>query len=158
MVRCDRERWRELLSSLKTLRARWPDQRLYLILDNFFPHKHPEVRTWCAANQVELVFLPTYASWLNWIEAEFAARYFSLNGTDHRSHATRITPSRLHDGALGGACAQQAEGGPFRPSRRSDFGERQRDVRRPYRITLRPGGRRPGRSAVWPDPGAESPS
>ena len=36
----------------------------------------------------QLVFLPTYGSWLNWIEAEFAAlRYFALNGTDHRSHA-----------------------------------------------------------------------
>ena len=35
-----------------------------------------------------MVFLPTYGSWLNWIEAEFAAlRYFALNGTDHRSHA-----------------------------------------------------------------------
>jgi hypothetical protein len=33
------------------------------------------------------VFLPTYGSSLNWIEAEFAAlRYFALNGTDHRSH------------------------------------------------------------------------
>ena len=32
--------------------------------------------------------MPTYGSWLNWIEAEFAAlRYFALNGTDHRSHA-----------------------------------------------------------------------
>jgi hypothetical protein len=31
---------------------------------------------------------PTYASCLNWIEAEFAAvRYVALNGTDHRSHA-----------------------------------------------------------------------
>jgi hypothetical protein len=29
-----------------------------------------------------------YGSWLNWIEAEFAAlRYFGLNGTDHGSHA-----------------------------------------------------------------------
>jgi hypothetical protein len=29
----------------------------------------------------------TYGSWLNWIEAAFAAlRYFALNGTDHRSH------------------------------------------------------------------------
>ncbi|NMH93517.1 transposase [Pseudonocardia bannensis] len=38
-------------------------------------------------NAVELVFLPTYGSWLNWIEADFAAlRYFALNGTDHRSH------------------------------------------------------------------------
>ncbi|OKI56401.1 hypothetical protein [Micromonospora sp. CB01531] len=34
-----------------------------------------------------MVFLPTYGSWLNWIESEFAAlRYFALNGTDHRSH------------------------------------------------------------------------
>ncbi|WBC03739.1 IS630 family transposase [Micromonospora sp. WMMA1976] len=84
----DRKRWREFLSFLKTLRRRWPDQKLYLICDNFSPHKHPEVRAWCAANQVDLVFLPTYASWLNWIEDEFAAvRYFALNGTDHRSHA-----------------------------------------------------------------------
>jgi hypothetical protein len=40
-----------------------------------------------AANDVELVFLPAYSSWLNWIECEFAAlRTFALNGTDHRSH------------------------------------------------------------------------
>jgi hypothetical protein len=33
------------------------------------------------------VFLPTYRSWLNWIETEFAAlRYFALNATDHRNH------------------------------------------------------------------------
>ena len=32
--------------------------------------------------------MPTYGSWLNWIEAGFAVlRYFALNGTDHRSHA-----------------------------------------------------------------------
>ncbi|WFE67423.1 transposase [Micromonospora sp. WMMD714] len=60
--------------------------------DNFSPHKHPEVRAWCTANQVELVFLPTYASWLNWIEAEFAAvRYFALNGTDHHTHTEQDT-------------------------------------------------------------------
>ena len=57
-----------------------------MIADNFSPHKHPNVRLWAARNNVELVFLPTYASWLNWIESEFAAlRYFALNGTDHRS-------------------------------------------------------------------------
>ena len=44
---------------------------------------------------MELVFLPTYASWLNWIEAEFAAlRYFALNGTDHPA-----TPIRSRIGA-----------------------------------------------------------
>ncbi|MEU9625023.1 hypothetical protein [Streptomyces sp. NPDC048155] len=49
----------------------------------------PEEREqpWAAANDVELIFLPTYGSWLNWIESEFAAlRYFALNGTDHRNH------------------------------------------------------------------------
>ena len=47
----------------------------------------PELRG-TQANDVELVFLPTYSSWLNRIEPEFAAlRYFALNGTDHRTHA-----------------------------------------------------------------------
>ncbi|MFF3358154.1 transposase [Streptomyces sp. NPDC002917] len=69
----------------KSLRVRWPGEKLYVVLDNFSPHKHPNVRAWVAANDVELVFLPTYGSWLNWIESEFAAlRYFSLNGIDHR--------------------------------------------------------------------------
>jgi transposase len=59
-----------------------------VIMDNFSPHKHAEVTSWAAANDVELVFLPACASRLNWIESEFAAvRYFALNGTDHRSHA-----------------------------------------------------------------------
>ncbi|MCW2898165.1 MAG: family transposase [Streptosporangiaceae bacterium] len=83
-----RKRWREFLSFLKTLRDRWPGDRLYLVLDNYGPHKHPAVRDWAAANDVELVSLPTYGSWLNWIESEFAAlRQFALNGTDHRTHA-----------------------------------------------------------------------
>lgn len=84
----DRKRAREFLGLLKALRGRWPGEKLYLICDNFSTHKHTSVKAWCAANQVELVFLPTYASWLNWIECEFAAlRYFALNGTDHQSHA-----------------------------------------------------------------------
>ncbi|MFY1587851.1 transposase [Micromonospora sp. WMMD734] len=66
----DRKRWCDFLSFLKTLRHRWPDQHFYLILDNFSPCKHRQVRAWCFANQVDLVFLPTYASWLNWVEAE----------------------------------------------------------------------------------------
>jgi transposase len=82
-----RKRWQEFLGLLKALRARWPGAKLYVVLDNFSPHKHPNVRAWAAAHHVELVYLPTYGSWLNWIESEFAAlRYFALNGTDHRSH------------------------------------------------------------------------
>jgi transposase len=82
-----RKRWTQFLDLLKALRARYPDERLFVILDNYSPHKRAEVAHWCAANNVELVFIPTNASWLNWIEAEFAAlRYYALNGTDHRSH------------------------------------------------------------------------
>lgn len=84
----DRKRATEFLAFLKVLRRRWPGEKLYQICDNFSPHRHPTVRAWCQSNDVELVFLPTYGSWLNWIEAEFAAlRYFALNGTDHRNHA-----------------------------------------------------------------------
>ncbi|MFF3432383.1 transposase [Streptomyces sp. NPDC002602] len=66
--------------------------RLHVVLDKSSPHKHPNVRAWAAANKVELVFLPTYGSWLNWIESEFAAlRHFALNGTDHRSRDEQNT-------------------------------------------------------------------
>jgi hypothetical protein len=83
----ERKRWREFLAFLKLLRARWPGQKLYLVVDNFSPHKHPKVTGWAAENNVEMVFLPTCSSWLNWIESEFAAlRYFALGGTDHHTH------------------------------------------------------------------------
>lgn len=35
-----RKRWRELLGLLKALRARWPGQKLHVVLDNFSPHQH----------------------------------------------------------------------------------------------------------------------
>lgn len=93
----ERKRHREFLDLLKTLRPRWPTEKLYLIYDNFSPHHHPAVRAWAAAHQVELVFLPTYGSWLNWIESEFAAlRYFALDGTDHRSHTEQNTAIRAY--------------------------------------------------------------
>jgi transposase len=86
----DRKRWTEFRAFLQSLRQRWPGQKLYVIVDNFSPHKRKEVHDWCAANDVELVFLPTYSSWLNWIECEFAAlRTFALNGTDHQSHGAQ---------------------------------------------------------------------
>jgi transposase len=83
----DRKRHQEFLGFLQVLRWQFPTGRLYLIVDNFSPHLHAKVTAWCVEHNVELVFLPTNASWLNWIESEFAAlRYFALNGTDHQSH------------------------------------------------------------------------
>ena len=89
VMRCyRRKRWREVLLFLKQIRARYAAKtRLYLILDNFSPHKHAEVRAWSALANVELVFTPTYASWLNRIEANFSGvRYFALGNSDYRDH------------------------------------------------------------------------
>jgi hypothetical protein len=61
----DHKSSRESLDLLKVLRRRWPGEKLYVVCDNFSPHRHPTVRSWCAANEVELVFTPTYGSWLN---------------------------------------------------------------------------------------------
>jgi hypothetical protein len=68
-----------------------PDVRIAIVLDNFSPHlstkKDQRVGEWAAANNVELAYVPFYASWLNRIEAQFTAlRYFALDGTDHPSH------------------------------------------------------------------------
>lgn len=88
----DRKRWVEFLDFLRQLRRRFPTGRLYVVLDNFSPHKKAEVREWCVGNDVELVFTPTNASWLNWIECEFTAlRYFALDGTDYPSHDVQDT-------------------------------------------------------------------
>ncbi|MCH6172495.1 IS630 family transposase, partial [Pseudonocardia alaniniphila] len=92
----DRKRWQEFLAFLKQLRTRFPTGRLYVVCDNFSPHKKDQVHDWCTAHQVELVFTPSNASWLNWIECEFTAlRYFTLDGSDYPSHAAQ-------EAALGG--------------------------------------------------------
>ena len=68
-----------------------PEVRIAIVMDNFSPHlstrKDQRVGEWAAANNVELAYVPTNASWLNRIECQFTAlRYFTLDGTDHRSH------------------------------------------------------------------------
>jgi transposase len=86
----DRKRWPEFLDFCKQLRRRFPTGRLYLVCDNYGPHQKAEVIGWCAEHDVELVFTPTNASWLNWIECEFTAlRYFTLDSSDYPSHAAQ---------------------------------------------------------------------
>jgi transposase len=89
VMRCyRRKRWQEFLSFLKTLRRSHPRSlRLFVVLDNFSPHRRAEVVRWTRLNNVRLVFTPTYASWLNRIEPLFAGvRYFALNNSDYRDH------------------------------------------------------------------------
>jgi len=79
--------WREVRELLRTLRARFAGH-LIVVLDNFSPHHKHELAAWAADHDIELVYLPTYASWLNLIECQFQAlRRFALNGTDYPSHA-----------------------------------------------------------------------
>jgi transposase len=78
--------WREVRELLRSLRARF-SEHLIVVLDNFSPHHKKELGGWAVEHDIELVFLPTYASWLNLIECQFAAlRKFALNGTDYAGH------------------------------------------------------------------------
>ena len=80
------------LAFCRYLRSLYPPEvRIAIVLDNFSPHlstrKDQRVGEWAAANNVELAYVPTNASFLNRIECQFTAlRYFALDGTDHRSH------------------------------------------------------------------------
>ncbi len=86
----DRKRWPEFGDFCKQLRRRFPTGKLYVICDNYGPHKKAEVTRWCADHDIELVYTPSNASWLNWIESEFQAlRYFTLDGTDYPDHAAQ---------------------------------------------------------------------
>ena len=68
-----------------------PEVRIAIVMDNFssalVDQEGQRVGEWAAANNVELAYVPTNASFLNRIECHFTAlRYFALNGTDHRNH------------------------------------------------------------------------
>jgi transposase len=82
----------EFLAFVRYLRSLHPPSvRIAIVLDNFSPHLSTKTDTrvgdWARANNVELAYVPFYASWLNRIEAQFQAlRYFTLDGTDHPSH------------------------------------------------------------------------
>jgi len=64
----------EVLGFYKQIRMRYdPCLRIYLVADNLSTHKTPAIREWAQQSNVELVFTPTYASFLNRIECHFWA-------------------------------------------------------------------------------------
>ncbi|MGW5366678.1 IS630 family transposase [Actinopolymorpha pittospori] len=88
----DRKRWPQFLDFCKQLRRRFPAGKIYLVCDNYGSHGKTEVTDWCTGHDIELVYTPTNASWLNWIESEFTAiRYFTLDGSDYPSHTAQET-------------------------------------------------------------------
>jgi transposase len=97
-----RKRRGEFLGFLRYVRSLYPPAiRIAIVLDNYSPHLSTRtdrrVGRWAAANNVELAYTPTNASHLNRIEAQFTAlRYFTLDGTDHGSHAEQANMIRRY--------------------------------------------------------------
>ena len=95
----DRTAFLRFVKYLRSLHP--PEVRIAIVLDNFSPHLSTKtdqrVGDWADANNVELAYTPTYSSWLNRIEAQFQAlRYFTLDGTDHASHAEQASMIRRY--------------------------------------------------------------
>ena len=74
-----------MLAFYRQIRMRYdPKLRIYLIADNLSTHKTPTIREWAADSNVELVFTPTYASFLNRIECHFwGIAEFVINNADY---------------------------------------------------------------------------
>jgi transposase len=99
VIRKDRTAFIRFLKCVRSLHP--PEMRIGMVLDNFSPHlstkKDQRVGDWAAVNNVELAYTPTYSSWLNRIEAQFQAlRYFTLDGTDHATHAEQASMIRRY--------------------------------------------------------------
>ena len=77
----------EVLAFYRQIRMRYdPKLRIYLIADNLSTHTTPAIREWADRSNTELVFTPTYASFLNRIECHFwGIGEFVINNADYGS-------------------------------------------------------------------------
>lgn len=57
-----------LCAWLRQVRAAYPDHDLYVVWDNWPVHAHPKVLEQARALDITIIWLPTYAPWLNPIE------------------------------------------------------------------------------------------
>jgi transposase len=66
-------RHQEWLKFLRLIERSTPKRKqLHLIIDNYSPHKHPEVQAWLQKHKrFKIHFTPTSASWLNMVERFF---------------------------------------------------------------------------------------
>jgi transposase len=80
----------DVLGFMRTIRLLYPArQKLYWIQDNLSANWTPDIRAFAAANKIELVPTPTYASYLNRIESHFRPiQEFVFNNTDYRDWET----------------------------------------------------------------------
>jgi hypothetical protein len=86
-----RKRIVDVLAAFRALRRCYRGWRLFVVLDNLHNvHDHPRFLRALRRLRIRPVFVPTDASWLNLIEAQFGVlRRFTLTGTDDRTHEQR---------------------------------------------------------------------
>jgi transposase len=77
-----------VITTLKMIRARYPDERVWVVQDNLSSHWTAEVRSVARQLGITLVAAPTYASWMNRIECQFGVMVKAVfAGSDYRDHA-----------------------------------------------------------------------
>jgi transposase len=88
----------EVLGFYRQIRMRYdPRLRIYLVADNLSTHKTPAIREWAQNSNVELVFTPTYASFLNRIECHFwAIGEFVVKNADYPDWDTLARAMAAH--------------------------------------------------------------
>lgn len=76
---------------MRTIRATRPDGApIYVILDDLSAHTNRRMKRWAAKNKVELCFTPSYASWVNPVEAHFGPlRQFTPADSHHPIHTVQ---------------------------------------------------------------------
>lgn len=82
---------KDLLAVFARLRACYPlDVWLHVVMDSLNTHKHARLRAFMADHNIEPVYTPTYASWLNASASHFTPlKKFGICGTDDPSHEYR---------------------------------------------------------------------
>jgi transposase len=82
---------KDLLHAWKRLRRCYPRKnRIYLVMDNLSSHYSKALTSFARNKRITLVPTPTYASWLNLIEAQFTPlKSFCLSNSDDLSHHDR---------------------------------------------------------------------
>jgi transposase len=92
-----RKRGREFLGFLRYVRRRYGREKLYIVLDNYSTHKMGKVLEYARENDIELVYTPTNASWLNRIECEFTAvKKFALENSCYTTKKEQASAIRRY--------------------------------------------------------------
>jgi transposase len=81
----------DILQAWKRLRLCYPlKERIFLVMDNLSSHWKKSLVEFAEKNRMKLIATPTYASWLNAIEAHFTPlKKFCITNSDDQSHLDR---------------------------------------------------------------------